>query len=191
MTASIPTTEPTVVRAGDTVKWTRSLSDYPASASWVLKYRLVNAGGEIDITASASGADHLVNVAAAVSADWDDGLFQWQAYVEKAGERYTVGVGQIEIKPNLVAVSGGLDTRSRARRILDELEAAFEDYTSNGQGMVQRYTIGGREMWFRAFDDFERKLVYWRGRVAAEEVQQSIDQGRGNPRRRYLGFTTR
>lgn len=67
MTASIPTTEPTIITPGDTIKWVRALADYPANDSWVLTYELVNSAYRYTVTAAASGADHLVTIAAATS----------------------------------------------------------------------------------------------------------------------------
>ena len=63
--ADIPTTEPSVVTAGDTVKWTRALAEYSAADGWTLKYKLANLEGSFDVNASASGADHAVIVTAA------------------------------------------------------------------------------------------------------------------------------
>ena len=37
-----PTIEPSLLYTGDTWAWERTLADYPASASWVLNYVLVN-----------------------------------------------------------------------------------------------------------------------------------------------------
>lgn len=180
--------EPTSLTAGDTVQWTRSLSDYPASAGWVLKYRLINAAGKIDITAGASGADHLVNVAAATTAAWAAGTYAWHGYVEKGAERYTIGTGSIVIRPNLAAEAAGFETRSTAKQILDELEAAYKDYATNGQGLVQRYTIGGREMWFKSAADFIQQIEYWRKQVQDEAVVESMAKGLGNPRRLFARF---
>lgn len=184
----IPTIEPASVTAGDTVKWLRSLADYPATDSWVLKYRLINAAGKLDITAGASGADHLVSVTAATSAAWVPGLYAWQAFVEKGTERYTIGTGSITIERNLAAEAAGYETRTTARQILDQLETAYKDYATNGQGLVQRYTIGGREMWFKSSKDFLTAIEYWRSQVAGEEVIEDLAQGLGNPRRLYARF---
>jgi len=38
MAATIPTKEPLTIRAGDTIKWKRSIDDYKASDGWTLKY---------------------------------------------------------------------------------------------------------------------------------------------------------
>lgn len=188
MAAPVPTQEPSIVVAGDTVKWTRSLGDYPASDGWTLSYRLINVAGHIDIVATASGADHLVNVPATTTDGWSPGTYAWAAYVEKAGERYTVDSGTITVKPDLPAQLAGLEARSNARVILEELEAAFKDYVVNGQGLVQRYTIGGREMWFRTSKDFVQQIEYWRKQVQDEASFDSVARGLGNPRRLFARF---
>lgn len=185
---AIPTIEPSSVVAGDTVTWKRSLSEYSAADGWTLKYRLINAAGHIDIVSSADGSDHLVDEAAADTDGWAPGSYAWQAYVEKAAERYTVGSGTLEIKPDLAAAAAGLETRSTAKQVLDQLEAAYLSYTTNGQGNVQRYTIGGRELWFRSSADFIKQIEYWRSQVMSEQAAESVAQGLGNPRRFYARF---
>jgi hypothetical protein len=188
MAAPIPTAEPAFVVAGDTVKWTRSLADYPASDGWVLKYRLINAAGNVDIVSTASGADHLVNVAASTTDNWAPGTYAWAAYVERSGERYTVDSGTIVVRPDLAAQAAGFEARSNARQILEQLETAFKDYVVNGQGLVQRYTIGGREMWFRSSKDFVQQIEYWRKQVQDEASFDSVARGLGNPRRLFARF---
>jgi hypothetical protein len=121
-----PTTEPSRVTAGDTIAWTKSLPDYPASSGWILKYRLINAAGKLDITATAAGDDHAVSVPAATSAAWLAGTYTVTAWVEKGAERYTVSVsGTLLVEPNLAAAVAGLDTRSEAKKILDALMVAY------------------------------------------------------------------
>lgn len=181
------TSEPQAVTAGDTIAWTKSLPDYPATEGWTLAYRLINSAAKYDITAAASGADHAVSVSAATSASWAAGVYSWQAVVTKAAERYTVGEGTLTVKPNLAGVSGtGLETRTTARKILDELEEAYLQYSTNGQGQVQRYVIAGREMVFRTAADFIKQIEYWRSRVTSEDAAQSIAAGLGNPRRLFV-----
>src|SRR5687768_10887976 len=95
--------EPTTFTAGDTVAWTRSLADYPASAGWVLNYRFINSAARFDVVGSASGDDHAMSVAAAVSADYAAGTYTWQAFVTKDSERYTVDEGTCIVEPDLAA----------------------------------------------------------------------------------------
>lgn len=168
--------EPTSFTAGDTVSWTRSLADYPASASWVLHYRLINATAKYDITGTASGSDHLIAVQASTTAAYAAGTYTWQAYVTKAAERYTVGTGTVEIKPDLAAVSAaGYDSRTPARKALDALNAGLETFGSNAH--VQAYSIEGREMKYRTFADFMAARDRLAQEVAREELAQRTAAG--------------
>ena len=99
--AEIPSKEPEQFRAGDTIKWKRSLSDYKASESWVLKYAFRGTPGVIDITSSASGDDHLVNEVAATTAAYSPGIYDVIGFV-------VFHVRSFSIVPNRT-VSGGLD----------------------------------------------------------------------------------
>lgn len=174
MPHSIPSAVPDSFVAGDTVKWQISLDDYPASDSWVLKYRLINASAKIDITAA--GADHLVTLTAATSAGYAAGKYTWQAYVEKAAERYTVGSGAIEIKPNLAAQTTGYDTRSSAKKALDAMNTALELYGQ--KAWVESYEVAGRTMKFKSSEEFiafrSRLQIEVRGEEAAARIAAGL-----------------
>lgn len=184
MAQTEPTTEPALVTAGDTIVWRRSLADYPASAGWVLKYRLINAGAKYDITAAASGDEHRVSVTAATSATWTAGDYAWTAWVEgSSSERYTVGTGQLTVKPNLAAVSAaGFDTRSAAQQALDGLKAALKTYVSS-RGHVAEYTIAGRVMKFRSATEIADQIAFWEREVAKEEQAERLAKGLPSRRR--------
>ena len=106
MSADIPTTEPTSLRAGDTWAWRREdLSDYPASG-WTLVYYFRNATAYFDITASADGDAYAVSVAKA-STGKTPGWYDWVAVVTDTGntERYEVDRGRVEILANYAAAA--------------------------------------------------------------------------------------
>lgn len=142
MAYPIPTTEPATLRAGDTATWTKSLSDYPASAGWVLSYALTKTGTRITFSATASADDHLVVVTAATTAAWVVGNYSWAARATLAGAVHTVATGTVEILPDIAALTGGTDARSHAAITLDALEAWIE-----GRNMgVAEYEIAGRRL---------------------------------------------
>jgi hypothetical protein len=174
MTAPVPTTEPASVVAGDTLTWKRSLSDYPAT-TWTLKYRLINSAGKFDITAAASGTDHLVTVISTTSATYTAGDYTWTAWVEKTGERVTVGSGTITIKPNIAALNT-LDGRTEAAKILDQLMAAYTSYTASN-GHVAEYEIAGRRMKYRSAAEILTQINLWEARVASEKRAERIASG--------------
>jgi hypothetical protein len=141
---TIPTTEPSSVTAGDTLKWTRSLPDYPASAGWVLNYSLISNNGSIQIASVAAGDAHAVTVDFATSAQYVPGVYAWQAYVTNGTERYQVARGEIEVLADFAASSpGSLETRSHVKRVLDAIEAVIEGRAAKGD---QELTIDGTRL---------------------------------------------
>lgn len=172
-----PTIEPTEITAGDTVRWQRSLPDYPASDGWVLSYALVNTSNKIALTGTASGDDHLIAASATTSATWAAGQYDWQAVVTRSAERFTVGYGRITIKPNLAAAASGYDNRTQARKILEALRAAYETYVGS-RGHVSEYEIAGRKMKFRSVPEILQQIEHWQREVAREEQAASLAAGR-------------
>lgn len=184
MSATIPSTEPSSFRAGDLLSWTKSLSDYPANQSWSLAYTLINATSKITINASASGADFLVSVAAATTAAYAAGTYQWMARVSKSTEIYTIGQGTIEILPNL-ATATTYDFRSHAKTMLEAIEAAFEGKASSTQLEME---INGRRI--KSFSPSE--MIQWRSfykaEVAKEAQAETLARTGVNPRRIGVRF---
>jgi hypothetical protein len=159
------TTEPGQVTAGDTVTWAKTLTDYPASAGWVLAYTLINSAAKITITATASGDDHLASVAATTTAAWAAGTYTWVATVTKTTQRYTVGQGVITIAPNLAAAST-YDTRSTAKKALEAVNTLLENY--GAKAYLQSYEIAGRKQAFTSPGEF----LAFRSKLIAEVARE-------------------
>lgn len=168
---------PAKITAGDTITWQRTLADYPASGGWVLKYCLINASGKINITSTAAGDDHLVNVSAASSAGYAAGDYDWQEYVEKAAtsERYTISTGRITISPNIASMPAGYDGRSTVRKTLDLINAAMLAHGNNA--WTQEYEIAGRRMKFRSVGEFLQFRSKLQQEVKAEERADRVARG--------------
>src|SRR4051812_4744628 len=98
------TSEPKQFIAGDTVSWTKSLSDYPASSGWTLTYEFRSTKRHTVVCAP-SGSDHLATIAAVDSATFAAGRYYVFAYATKAAERYSVWQGEIAVKANPAAGS--------------------------------------------------------------------------------------
>lgn len=133
--------------AGTTLKTNVSLPDYPASAGWVLSYRLtpVSAGTPRDITATAAGDDHAVLVPRATTAAWVPGVYTVTAWVDNGTERYSVDseAGRITITPDPAALTAGADLRSQAEIALANVQALLQGKASSG---TAEYTINGRQL---------------------------------------------
>lgn len=176
MPTPIPTTEPLTLRAGDSVRWTRTLADYPAGDGWALSYVLVSASARINIVSAADGDDHAVTLAAATTAAYAPGAYTWAAYVTKDADRYTLGSGRIEVLPDLAAA--GLtahDGRSHARKVLEALEAWIE----SADPSVARRKIADREIQFIPIPELLALRDRYRREVRAEDAAAGIRPARG------------
>ena len=142
-----PETEPSQIIAGDRAAWKRTDlgTDY-APASYSLKYsaRLEDSGStEIEITASESGSDYIVEVGQSTTAAYTAGVYHWQAYITRTSdsERVTVDSGTWEIKANRDAAT--TDPRNHVKKVLDAIESVIEGRASKDQ---ESYSIQGRSL---------------------------------------------
>lgn len=170
--AQTPTTEPTSLQAGDTIRWQRLLPDYPASEGWELSYRLINAATRIDIVATADGDAHQVTISAATSAAYAAGSYTATAQVTRSTDRHTVWQGGITIKPDWAAATTGADARTPAQRALDDLRAALLRWLSTS-GHVQEYEIAGRRMRFATAQEIQQRIGIAEREVAREQTAAS------------------
>lgn len=177
---SYPQSEPEILVAGDRWAWKRTDlgADYPP-ASYALTYsaRLESTGTEIEITASESGQDYIVEVASATTAGYTVGIYSWQAYITRTAdsERVTVGSGTFEIVANRDAAS--TDPRSHAKKVLDAIEAILEDRATKDQ---QAYTIRGRSLSRTPIPDLLELRKVYKAEVAREKQAEDIAAGRGH-----------
>mgnify|MGYP003137343032 CR=1 FL=1 len=145
--SNYPETEPSQIIAGDRAAWKRTDlgTDY-APASYSLKYsaRLEDSGStEIEITASESGSDYIIEVGQSTTAAYTAGVYHWQAYITRTSdsERVTVDSGTWEIKANRDAATS--DPRNHVKKVLDAIESVIEGRASKDQ---ESYSIQGRSL---------------------------------------------
>ena len=127
MAFSIPTSEADAVTTGDSLQWTRSYSQYLPSDGWSLAYKIAKADGSRFATfpATTSGTSFAVNVTPAVTGTWPAGLYNIQGVVSlSSGEAHTVWSGTLKVNPGVF--SGGTDSRSAAKIILDNIEIVMQ-----------------------------------------------------------------
>lgn len=166
--------------AGDTLDFSVSVADYPATDGWTLKYRLTPqftspVQAAVTLTAVADGADYDVQASPATTALWAAGFYTWARWVEKVGARQTLDEGgQLEVKADPSATVQGFDSRSHARIVLDAIEAVIQGRATKDQ---QEYTIGSRSLKLTALKDLEYLRDKYRNEVRAEENEERIDAG--------------
>lgn len=182
MSADIPTTVPEALRAGDTWKWTYASADYSAADGWSLKFIFKSSAGGFEVDASASGSEWSVTVAASTTAAYAAGAYAWQAWVELAGEKYTIDFGGTVLDPDFRSgtATAAFDGRTHARTMLDALEAVLEKRATKVQA---EYEIAGRRLKFMSLQELMRARQLYRNEVQAEEAAERIRRGTGTGRR--------
>ena len=140
-------TEPEKIVAGDRLIFKRTDlgTDY-ANGSYTLKYsaRLEGTGStEIEITASASGDDYLVQVNSLTTASYVAGTYQWQAYITRNSDsqRLTIDQGSWEVVANRDAAT--TDPRSHPRIMVEKIASILE---GRAGADVNSYSINGRSL---------------------------------------------
>ncbi len=177
--------EPKNFRAGDSASWSESLPDYPASAGWSLKYRLMwPSGSGVNLTANPVGDDYAITLASASTASWLAGSATLVSWVEKGSERVTLAQQAVTILPDLTqAVTH--DGRSANKQALDAAEAALAEYLKGGKATVAEYEVAGRRMKFRDADQILALINHYKPLVARENAALALLQGGGMPGRVY------
>lgn len=169
--------------AGDTLTHSVTLADYPASAGWVLSYRLApRLGGSVaTFNATADGDSHAVSVAAATTTGWAPGEYTVAAWVTLATARHSVASesGQVRIWPNPATISAGTDTRTPAAIALANVTATLQGRATSA---VLEYEINGRRLRYIPHADLISLQSTLRAEVQREEKAADIAAGLGSSR---------
>lgn len=186
--ADYPTKEPSTLIAGDRWAWKRDdlYADYPP-ADFSLKYsaRLELAGTEIEITATESGNEYLIEVSSVTTTGYTAGTYHWQSYIIRTSdsERITLGSGTWEVKANRDAAT--TDPRGHVKKVLDAIEAVIEARATKDQ---ESYTINGRSLSRTPIKDLIVLRDTYRIEYQRELAAERVARGLGNPRRIGVRF---
>lgn len=177
MTATVPTTEPSELRAGLTWAWRREdLADYPAG-TWTLTYwfkQAASAGGKFSIVATADGTNYAISVAAATTAGYTADDYTWAAVVTSGSEAYEVDRGTCKVLPKYNA-DAALDDRSHARKMVEAIEALMENRATKDQ---MEYSIGNRMLKRMPIAELIKWRDYYRADLYAETQKEAAANGK-------------
>ena len=102
--------------------WRRRLDKYPPSNGWSLSYSLVGAStAALNFTATAEAGLYLIDTPAPTVS----GSYFLQGMVSNGTERHTIYTEPLNVLPDLSAITGTYDGRSKTKIILDALDAAL------------------------------------------------------------------
>lgn len=175
--------EPKKITAGLTYKWTRTLSDYPASDNWALKYSIVNVGAQYDVAAVADGDAFDVTIAKAASAKYAAGAYKLIGYVDDGTERHQIYCADLIVSPDFTA--GVADLRSYAQKTLEAIEALLANAATKDQSSVM---VDGQTLTRRTYAELLTLRDRFRREVASEERAAKAANGIGRPGRVQLRF---
>jgi hypothetical protein len=169
-------TIPATITQGVTVETSGTLADYPASTH-TLRLVLVVDGQQTIINATADGDVYTLTIAKTVSAEMASGSHHWQTFATNIAttERFQVGEGELLVKVDFEAATGGYDGRSALRIQVDAIRALLSGVSTDDQKKVK---YADREI--ERYDRSELIVVYGflKSQLAQEERAVAVSQGK-------------
>lgn len=166
--------EPRVLRAGDSVAWSRSVDGALASDGWALAYRLVprDQTSAVDIVATAVGDGWEVDLTADQTAEIAAGEYVLVGAVTKGTERRTVYGLPCTVLPNLMDAAQH-DGRSVARQIVD----AIDEYFRTQDRAVLERQHGDRRLRFQSQAELIKTRAFYAAQIRREEMVAGLIDG--------------
>lgn len=154
--------------AGDSLEIIKRYIDFPASAGWALKLRLVPVAAAlvpIELAADASEDTFKIIAGSGTTSGWAPGLYNWSLQVSKDDYRQTLDQGQLTIRPDPATLTAGSDTRGHLEKVIAAIEAMIENRASRTE---QEYTIADRAIKHIPIPE----LLVWRDRYKFQLAQE-------------------
>lgn len=175
MTLAIPSTEPNVLRAGDSWQWNKTLGDFPAS-TWTLTYYLygtsiVDADG---FAATASGDEHQVRTLPAYSEGFTPGEYTLVGVVDDGTDRHTIYEDALEVVGDPATLAQSIQ-KTHAETCFDLLEALIEGRIPKDK---ESFQINGRAVNRIPIAEAMKLRGYYAGQI---EQERAGGEGLGGP----------
>lgn len=187
MAATILSYEPEKICKGDTVKWKKTFSDYPASEGWELNYKLYNADGT-DLTTLAfdsevndDGNDFQIVIPDDTTTNWTAQQIFFRGYVTKDSETFTVAQGSIEV----VSVISSFNDLKHVRGVLDAIEATLLGRASESH---ESYSIQGRSITKMSPEELMRWRDVYKAELVSLKKAERIRKGLGSKSKIQVRF---
>lgn len=132
---------PNEIRAGTTVEYTRTLTDYPASAH-SLAVTIAGPSAAVAATVVETGDTYSVTLDAAATAALIPGNYQWveRVTVTASGKKYDVAAGQVFVLRDLTVATAG-QAQTWEEKALALVETAL---TGRATADMESFSIAGR-----------------------------------------------
>lgn len=157
---------PSSLTAGDSVDVRLSLSQYPASQGWALRVDIAGPGAVTPWQSEADGDAHLFALASTATTAYVAGEYAYQLCAVNADRRVTLERGALRVLPNLAAITGTYDGRSKARQVLDAIDARLLGRATQDQMSL---SVAGRTIQRTSLPDLLALRDAMKKQVAKEE----------------------
>lgn len=139
---------PATITAGDTMKFTLSPADYPASEGWALALHVAGVQSlswDTGWIADDGASTYTITVPAASTVTLPAGDYRWTIKATLSDETYTVETGTLTVLADPSAAEDG-DLQAFAEEMLGKVEDEIRArLTGDGSGHSS-YSIGGRSL---------------------------------------------
>lgn len=134
---------PDVVRAGETIQYTRTLQSYPATEGWTLTVNVRGASiANATVTVNANWRDYDVVILASATAALLPGNYQWIERVTKGApaEVHDAATGVMTVLQNLATAAAG-DGQTLNEKLLALVETRLSGRVTED---MEQWSIAGR-----------------------------------------------
>lgn len=172
---------PEEMTLGDTIKFKKSLGDFPFSDGWTLTYYFVKEDGStaelfnVEATQFESSEDYLITIATDDTSGRAAGDYSWRAKVTKSGETSTIEMGSITLNPSYTSV---VDTRSDACKIVAAIDASMANKATPEQ---KKLKIKDREVEKYDTGQLMQMRTYYSTICQREKTAEDLALGKANP----------
>lgn len=172
---------PEEMTLGETIKFKKTLGDFPVSEGWTLTYFFVKedatAGELFNVVATQfeSSEDYLITITTAKTESREAGDYSWRAKVTKSGETSTIEMGSITLNPSYEAA---VDTRSDACTIVAAIDAQLKGSASLEQ---KKLKIKDREVEKHDRGSLLQLRTYYSTICEREKTAEALALGKANP----------
>lgn len=169
------------IYAGETIDFSETIAEYPASPTCWLSYILLNNSNKITLTSTADGTKHHFFVPS--TASYAPGKYTYQKLLYKDGSVILLGQGEITITPLYSTVDAGqYDARSFAEKMVEAIKAVLENRATMVQSSI---TYKNRTLQNTPFPELIEALGIFTRIVEQEKNMQKLKNGKQIPK---IGF---
>ena len=175
MSLPTPELEPQVIVAGTTVEFTIYDPVFIPDDGWAQSYVIANPAFQVTINSQDNGSGgHHFNLPASATQGWAPGKYKWRRLASDGSETYPRASGDLVVEASYSAAG---DMRSTWEKILDDLEAAYQDFVS-GNGMRTSFSVAGRSTTFSSSEEFIKAIHNAKVQVSLERKEKNRREGK-------------